>query len=347
MREIKRRLIMRNIKLLGLCAVLVLLALAAASSSAVTLGAGLQPPPGKGTVYITKVAPAPDGAIMKPLDLGLGILTSIVSGLAAPFDLLCGPDGRLYVTERWAVEKNQPVNRILRFNQDGSGRTLVAQWPASELQLSGMAFAPNGDLYFGTMTIQGQEYQPTQGIWRIPGALQADQQFNPPEQILPPHSFRKPTRSDSVRPVAFLTSGPFQGDLLIIDVPSWTGTPGGRVLRAPKPEFNTLVEFIPAHNNPAPFFPQGLALNSQGDVFVTDHVNKKILRYEPDGTRKGIFAEITGPMQIAIGPDDLAYITVWQGSSAGALLILAPDGKSLGSAQFPMRMYGVTVCAPQ
>ncbi len=210
-----------------------------------------------------------------------------------------------------------------------------------------MVFAPNGDLYFGTMTIQGQEYQPTQGIWRIPGALQSDQQFNPPQQILPPTAFRKPTRSDSVRPSALLTSGPFQGDLLIIDVPSWTNTPGARVLRAPKPEFNTIAEFVPAHDNPAPFFPQGLAVDSQGDVFVTDHVNQKVLRYGAEGTPKGTFVEIAGPMQIAIGPDDLVYITAWRGSSSGALLVLTPDGKLLGSAQFPMRMYGVAVCAPQ
>ncbi len=62
-------------KLFGLGAALVFLVLAAASNNAITSAAGTQPLPGKGTVYITKIASAPDGAILKPLDLGLSILT--------------------------------------------------------------------------------------------------------------------------------------------------------------------------------------------------------------------------------------------------------------------------------
>lgn len=112
-------------KLIGLGVALVLLALAAANSSAVTWGAGMQPMPGKGTVYVTKFVPAPDGAILKVLDFGLGLFTPIVSGLGSPPTVLCGSDGRLYVTET-AQEGNRSVRRILRFNQDGSGRTVVA-----------------------------------------------------------------------------------------------------------------------------------------------------------------------------------------------------------------------------
>jgi len=337
---------MRGLKFFGLGAALVLLALVAVSSSAVTVGAGLQPPPGKGTVYVTKVAPAPDGAILKVMDLALGITNPIISGLNLPFDVLCGPDGRFYVTEVWAREGIRTISRIVRFNQDGSGRTVLAQWPSSELRPIGLVFAPNGDLYFGTTSIaEGRRHK---GIWRIRGALQADQQFNPPEQVLPLESFtRTPSRYDSVTPQVFLSSGPFQGDLLLADSPSFTGDPGGHVLRAPKPEFNTVVEFIPQHDNPNPFQPKGLAVNSQGDVFVSDTANDKVLRYGSDGTLKGTFAEIVGSMQIAIGPDDIVYLTAWRSDSAAALFVLGPDGKVLGSSELAFRMYEVTVCAPQ
>lgn len=325
---------------------LVLALVGGALGSASMLETGLQPPPGKGTVYVTKVAPAPDGAILKVMDLALGITNPIISGLNLPFDVLCGPDGRFYITEAWAREGIRTISRIVRFNQDGSGRTVLAQWPSSELRPIGLVFAPNGDLYFGTISIaEGRRHK---GIWRIRGALQADQQFNPPEQVLPPESFtRTPSQYDGVTPQVFLSSGPFQGDLLIADSPSFTGDPGGRVLRAPKPEFNTVVEFIPQHDNPNPFQPQGLAVNSQGDVFVNDTANDKVLRYGSDGTLKGTFAEIVGSMEIAIGPNDIVYLTAWRSDSAAAFFVLGPDGNVLGSSEFMFRMYEVTVCAPQ
>lgn len=89
-----------------------------------------QPPPGQGTVYVTKTVRAPDGAILKPLDLGLGLFQPVVRGLNDPHDVLCGPDGRLYVNDLWQKERGRRVNRILRFNQDGSSKTLVPSGPA-------------------------------------------------------------------------------------------------------------------------------------------------------------------------------------------------------------------------
>jgi hypothetical protein len=39
-----------------------------------------QPVPGKGIVYATREERAPNGAIVKPQDLGLGVMVNIVSG---------------------------------------------------------------------------------------------------------------------------------------------------------------------------------------------------------------------------------------------------------------------------
>jgi hypothetical protein len=341
---------MRMFKLFGLGAALVLLVLAAASNNVVTSGAGIQPMPGKGTVYVTKFVPAPGGAILKVLDFGLGLFTPIVSGLGSPPTVLCGSDGRLYITES-VQERNRWLRRILRFNQDGSGRTVVGQWPSTELNVGGLVFASNGDLYFGTSSTQ--EAGPTQGIWRIPGALQADQQFNSPQRVVSPENLPVLENWTSARPYAFLIAGPFQGDLLITVSPNWSGTPGGQVLRAPQPDFNTAVEFVPAFDDTEtgqPFLPPGLAVNSQGDVFVTDFTNGKVLRYGSDGTLKGVLAKIEWANQVAVGPDDLVYVTNYVGGagySRGGVFVFARDGKPVTSGNFPLNLRGVTVCAPQ
>ncbi len=75
----------------------------------------------QGTVYVTKNEEAPNGAILKLLDLELGFFQTIVTPINRPGFILCGPDWRLYVTE----SSPTTYSRILRFNQDGSGRTVV------------------------------------------------------------------------------------------------------------------------------------------------------------------------------------------------------------------------------
>jgi hypothetical protein len=198
-------------------------------------------------------------------------------------------------------------------------------------------FAQNGDLYFGTY----QEGS-TSGVWRIPGALQSEQEFNIPQQVLPPTG----NSVDYIAPQAFLSTGPFRGDLLIIEGRNEDGAPNGRVLRALGPGFTSAKEFIPAHNDPEggqPFLPVGLAINSGGDVFITDSNNGKILRYGPDGSFKGLFGSVVHTLEIAIGPDDLVYVT-----NGGGLYIFDTKGNLVSPAMIPSGvLHGVTVCAPR
>jgi hypothetical protein len=329
-------------------------------SSATTLGVVAQPPPGEGTVYVTKTERAPDGAILKPLDLKLGLFTTVVRDLGSPHDVICGPDGRLYFNDLWQQSGNRRVNRIWRFNQDGSGRSLVARWDSENLRPDAMVLAPNGDLYFGTVSTDGGNL--TRGIWRIPDALQLGRQFSSPEQILPPQIFTPPPCSRcgaAVNPYAILTTGPFEGDLLLIDDPWWwssTGAqgehPGDRVLQALAPAFSSVEEFIP-RNDPETgerFFASSLAINSQGDVLVAGGTASShgILRYGSDGAFKGVFAEVSAN-QIAVGPDDYVYVanavfSPTRGVMRGSLIILDPDGNQVESAEFPLHLRGVTVC---
>lgn len=62
-------------------------------------------------------------------------------------DLAFGPDGKLYVLDTYSGDP-----RILRYNADGTGQTVFADFNSSEFaaevfQPADMAFGPNGDLY--------------------------------------------------------------------------------------------------------------------------------------------------------------------------------------------------------
>ena len=348
-----------QLSVVGLLVVLAFGLVWAWGGSSGALGSGFQPVPGKGVVYVTRLEQ--DGAILKVRSLTQGVFDfDTIAKVNYPSNILCGLDGRLYVIEGFARDGNREVHRILRFNQDGSGRTVVAQWNTSVLRPGAMVFAPNGDLYFGTAsTVIGR---PHKGVWRIPGVLQAENFFNPPEQILTPEFFTPPPlgMGAGANPYAFLTTGAFVGDLLIMDKPRYfvgstagPENPGTRVLRASKPNFNTVTEFIP-RLTPRPVDHDddgGLAINSQGDVFMTDMTNGKVLRYNPDGTFVGVFAEVQTAGQIAIGPDDIVYVTNVTfppgGPAGGGLFIFDPEGKLLAKSGFPIALYGVTVCAPQ
>lgn len=329
----------------GLVGVLILAVVLGTLGNADALGNGAQPLPEEGIVYLTRAEEAPNGAIVKLLDPQLGLFQTVVTGLKRAQDILCGSDGRLYVTE-WV--DNAPFHGLIeRFNADGSGRTLVFE--RIDLTPTHVVIAPNGDLYFGTYKrSQGVR----QGIWRIPGALQAEREFPPASQVIPPiiGSPVDDTNLD-ISPYAFLTTGPFKGDLLIIEAPDWTGRPGGRVLRALAPNFNVVKEFIAPHKNPdtgEPFLPAGLAIDHEGNIFITDFASDEILRYGSDGTFKAVFAKVMAANKIAVGSEGLIYITNWGSFQRGGLFIFDQKGKLMSRTTIaPARLRGVTVCAPQ
>jgi sugar lactone lactonase YvrE len=302
--------------------------------------------PGKGIVYVLKSLPS--AAILKPRDLSAGVFDTIVSGLRGSHDLHCGPDGRLYVNEPLRNER-----QILRFNQDGTAQTLVADLFALAVRPAQMDFSPEGDLYFGT-----DSGTAIVGVWRVAGVLQSDQSFNRPENVLRlPPSLGPDTLAHDSSGITFIRGGPFQGDLLVTHgyEDNATETYRGKVLRVLKPDFKTAMEFIPISTDEETgqsFGPAGIATNSKGEVFVNASENDKVLRYGPDGAPKGVFARLTSPNQIAIGPDDLVYVTNanYEGQRAvrGGLYVFDPEGQllaSTGEQNFSLR--GVTVCAPK
>jgi hypothetical protein len=276
------------------------------------------------TVFVTRAVPAPEGAILRLDTTATPAKTvSIVEGLETPRGVSCGPDKHLYVHEALPATGG----RIVRFGQDGSSRTVLFEHPA--LSFTSIVFSANGDLWFG---LQGQ------GVWRLKGA----DPLQRPELVL-----GSLTAGQRLLPQAFLTAGPFEGDLLLIDSPPAQGDRGGRVVRAKAPDYKTVEEFVPASGT---FLPVSLALHRQGDVFVANFGEGSVLRFGPDGQPRETFALVRVANQIAIDSTDTVWVTSARSFppggplSEGALIQLDAQGNAQTILERQALVRGVTVC---
>jgi hypothetical protein len=203
--------------------------------------------------------------------------------------------------------------KVYRVDQDGRNLTTLATVSAPE----GLTLSPGGDLYISALD----------GIWRIPGGQGAA------EHLAPAYSERPGG-------LVFLTRGPFAGDLLAVDAQ------GNRVVRFPAPQFNQPINFITTGLDG----PLGIAVNSQGEVFVGNFNSKKIQHYSADGT----FLEILGeklqlrpyrPIHLEFGPDDTLYAAEW-GDFAGQgwIASIATPGGQLTLITALVDAWGVGLC---
>ena len=97
-------------------------------------------------------------------------------------------------------------------------------------------------------------------------------------------------------------------------------------------------------SGPGQFFvPHGIAIDSQGKVYVADRENSRIQIFSPEGEYLTEWREIARPCQVFIGRDDTVYVTelgyyagMWPGTSApaadspgGRVTIFSLEGKVL------------------
>jgi sugar lactone lactonase YvrE len=287
------------------------------------------------TVYLTSPPPGEGTGSVLRLDLSAGpvfpapTVAPVVEGLTSPNNLICGPDKRLYVQDFVRVG-DRFIGRIVRYDQDGKNpEVIVPADPA--IWAWTMVFDEKGDLYVGAY---GTEFA---GIVRLKEANPA----NKLEQVIRAAAFRYGPSA-----MTFIKGGPLKGGLLIADKPERSDQRGGRVLLAKAPDFATAEPFI---FDPGFIYPTGVAVNSQGQIFVT-HFNRdgRVFRYPPDASKWDTVAAMSFANQLATDSTDTVWITnavYFSGDRVeGGLRRLSPDGKTELVLDKKVFVRGVTAC---
>jgi len=248
--------------------------------------------------------------------------TIIGTGLTSAGGLACGPDRRLYVAQSGV--SGGPM-RIVRLDQNGQHvKTVVdfSKYPA--LAASGGPTGPSfshsggGQLFFSTTQARGLS---NTGAWN-------ESSSGPVQSILP---FQPNGNSNGGAATAFLTTGPFAGNLLAVDVAN------SKVVRVPPPfgSAQAGIDFITNLTGPV-----GLAINHAGNVFVSN-TDGTIQQFGPDGTSLGLYAT-TGlhNMNVTfVGPVLLIA------TQDGPVIMILADGiqEDIGSV---VGGDGIAVCKP-
>jgi sugar lactone lactonase YvrE len=255
------------------------------------------PPPTGETVYVSTFT---GGQIVKVVD-GVSPATTVINSSAYyPEDIVVGPDGKIYICD---ADQNQ----IRRMNQDGTDiETVYSTNPAGP---EGPSFNTLGDLYFNT---RGPTHT---GVWKIPA------------------SQLSPIPGGGATPVNVVSNAPVGGDgssfgegttfdandkLLFVDR-SGSGDSGGRVWRF-DPVTSALTPIITGLGNPF-----GIAVDSVGDIFVSNSDTHQVLRYNynSDGVEsRSVYVDFTSCATCSPS-DSPAYL---QFDASDKLYVVTNDG---------------------
>jgi len=217
---------------------------------------------------------------------------TIERGLADPEFLECGPDGNLYVAEVFA-------GRITRYSQRGGDEEVIVDF--RDVDVTSLAFSPSGDLFFGTRS---------NGIGVVPDADPDSSPF-----IVAEAGF-------NINGMAF-----FGDDLLVVQYGS-SGFEDPFITKIEGPSYDSVDLFI---DDDELELPTDIAVNSKGDVFVTDFgvgaFSGQIKKYSSSGTPLGKFATLIGANQIQFDNDDTLFATkaVFAGVEVDGGLFIYPD----------------------
>ena len=248
--------------------------------------------------------------------------TSIGTGLPSAEGLACGPDRRLYLAQSGLF--GGPM-RIVRLDQNGENLTTIVDFSkvpglAGSGGPKGPSFGPQtgGEIFFSTTLSQGRS---NTGVWTKSSSGIA-------QTMLP---FQPNGKSNGGGATAFLTTGPFAGNLLAVDEAN------KKVVRIAPPFASTQagIDFITNLTSPV-----GLAINQVGNLFVSNN-DGTIQQFKPDGTPLGLYAN-TGLHNRNIAFSG-AYLFV--ATKDGPIFMVLPDGtqENVGTV---VGGDGIAVCKP-
>jgi hypothetical protein len=227
-------------------------------------------------LYVTNLV----GGQILTVDSSTGQTAVLFNGSATPAfrpqGITYGPDGKLYVS---VPESNQIVR--LDANAPTTPETVYGSPVAGEpTRPQGVFFNGGYDLYFTTDTAAGT------GVWKISGvgAIPAGGPFPRPVHVL----------TLSGTSTAGLAFG-LTGNLLFVNQTAKSVMQSA----APFTSATTLISGLTA--------PFGVAVNSTGDIFVSDAgTTRSIRRFGADGSAKGTY--VTFPTSGVEAPDSPFYL---------------------------------------
>jgi len=238
------------------------------------------------TVYVTNFS---GNQVVKVVDDGSGTVTAINTATGEFLeDIVVGPDGKIYICDAnnndiRRIDPSTPaVAEIVYTKGDSPG-------PSGP---EGPSFSTTGDLYFNT-----RGPSPT-GVWKITsGQLSGTLPATPTNVLTTFSTFGEGTTFDAT------------DNLLVVD------STGGRVLRS-APPFTSATEIITGLN-----IPVGIAVNSAGDIFVSEFGSNQISHYgSGGGSSLGVYATFTdgtGPLYSQFDASDHLYVVTSNDTDAG------------------------------
>jgi hypothetical protein len=245
--------------------------------------------------------------VSAPLPVNLANLTQtvIASGLQSAEGLACGSDRQLYLAQSGVYGG---ASAIVEMEQNGTNQTTYSFLDIPALAASGgpigMTFGPPGAdptvLFFTTTQSNGFS---NSGVWSGP--------MSSPTQVMLP--FAPNGGANGGGGTAFLTTGPFAGNLLAVDVANNKVVMVSAPFNAPQQG----TDFITTNLTGA----YGVAVNPAGNVFVSNS-DGTIDEFGPDGTFIMLFAS-TGMQNTNI---TFKKTNLYVNTLGGTIIEIRPSG---------------------
>lgn len=271
----------------------------------------------------------PRSGVVYKLELGGFAIpkTKVARRLISPLDGVCGLNGTVYFSDYGG-------NKIIAYDPSEARVQEIAQInrPTS------INFDANGDLFINS----------AQGVWKV--KMANGQPMGEPVKITPNfssgvsiiHGYYRFSRN--IGGIAFLNKGPFAGSMVVVD------TPGSRVLRFDPPDFSSPKYFITSYSykgkTASLSTPVGIAINSQGNIFVADAEKREILKFDSSGNYiTTLPVRLYIPLHLEFDGLDNLYVTQWGlYIGEGRVTTILPSGDKVRFVTALTDAWGIAVC---